>query len=118
MKKIILGLITLGILMSCEKEEVQPIAPDIIPISPIASNHVIITINEVQPMDSIKLIHNDQMTLVRTSYGNREELSCNFFRNASMLVEVVGDCKEYTYEIIGEHPIEIKASESIEYVYL
>lgn len=114
MKKIILGLITLGVLTSCEKEDVEPVDKGNQP--PLITKHVQIVINSVQAMDSMKVISGNNFSLTRTVRDNDIDYSCNITRGL-YFVNVLGDCNTNKFELIADEPIEIQTNGDVTITY-
>ena len=129
MKKItILALIVLGALSCKKKEEVKPdpvVTPVYVtpvlqqPITEIDSNHVKITFNSIEVMDSIKVIHGTNSVLVRSSHwSDSMYYVCNLSNGVSTFVTLVNDCNDGYLELIGDENIylEYKGNVIVEYL--
>ena len=103
MKKLLLILGISTTLLSCDKETVEPLDKGIQP--PIITNNVIITVNQVNALDSLKIISGDVEVLARTITDDDDLFLCNFTNNIYAPVQVKGDCSTNTIEIISNNPI-------------
>jgi hypothetical protein len=115
MKKLILAVITLG-LLSCEKEEVTPV--DLGTQPPLITNHVEIVINDLEVGDSLKVISGNYSSLVRVTIPQEiDNFSCNAYNNFNTFLEAKGDCNTNTFELIGTDNIQVETNADIDVVY-
>lgn len=101
MKRIILAIAVLGTLVACEKKEEINISPDSVP-----TNHVVITINSINALDSLVITSGSYWFLVRSINND----SPSFFKDN---VSANLCCGVYEYSSCGTGCLELKGTEPI-----